>query len=94
MFRPEDFAEPTTPSAPLLNGTIFDGAATPPLHVANRSEKLGVNRIVPKSVGRLGGSLPDLLQLGLRNVIASNVTVKGAVFAHRAGITDFWFRPG
>jgi hypothetical protein len=31
MFRPEDFAELTTPSAPLLNGTIFDGAATPPL---------------------------------------------------------------
>jgi len=30
MFRPEDFAELTTPSAPLWNGTIFS-MARPPL---------------------------------------------------------------
>src|SRR6059036_2237390 len=32
LFRPEDFAELTTPSAPFRNGSIFIyGASTPPL---------------------------------------------------------------
>src|SRR5437867_6232025 len=49
MFRPEDLAELTTPSAPFSERTHFvNGAATPPLrggeYVRQRNPKREINR--------------------------------------------------
>src|ERR1700734_2802257 len=48
----------------------------PRINVADGCKKLRVNWRVPESAGTLGFGLPDLLQLGLGYICASNITVK------------------
>src|SRR4029079_1809851 len=48
----------------------------PGIHVANGSQELRIHRTVPDAVGPLSGRFPDLRQLGLRDILATNVPVK------------------
>jgi CO/xanthine dehydrogenase FAD-binding subunit len=58
MFRPEDFAELTTPSAPLWNGTMFLVARTPLLcNEGNMQKSMGFDVITPRSVDDALGAL-------------------------------------
>ena len=60
----------------------------PRIDVADDREKVRVNWRVPDSVVRLGGGLPNLLQLGSRYALASNVTVQGRLLCGARELHD------
>jgi len=65
------------------------------IHFADGCEKLGVDRIVPASVGGLGCGLPDIRQLGSGYVLTSNVSVQSRLLSrarefHHDGLHFLW----
>src|SRR5262249_18122298 len=60
----------------------------PRIDVAHGRQKVSVNWIVPDSARRLASALPDLLQLGSRYFLASNVTVKSRLLRSAAELHD------